>query len=41
MSFAYLGMEFSGDLLATAYEKAEIADKQEELQKAYALGLSL
>jgi len=41
MSFAYLGMQFSGDLLATAYEKAEIADKHEELQKAYALGISL
>jgi len=40
-SFDYLGMEFAGKVLATAYEKAEVAKNQQELRKAYELGMSL
>ena len=40
-SFDYLGMEFGGQILATAYERAEVAKNQEELRKAYDLGISL
>jgi multimeric flavodoxin WrbA len=41
MSFEYLGMELTGKILATAYEKGEIKENQEELKRAYELGLSL
>ena len=41
MSFDYLGIQFSGNVLATAYEKAEVAKNQEELSRAYQLGTSL
>lgn len=40
-SFDYLGMEFVGKVLATAYERAEVAKNQEDLRKAYELGISL
>jgi len=40
-SFDYLGMEFGGKVLATAYEKAEVAKNRKELRKAYELGISL
>jgi multimeric flavodoxin WrbA len=40
-SFDYLGMKFRGAFLATAYEKAEINDKPEELKRAYEFGMSL
>jgi len=41
MSFDYLGMEFAGELLAAAYDKAEVANKPEILKRAYELGASL
>jgi multimeric flavodoxin WrbA len=41
MSFGYLGMRFAGALLAVAYERAEINDKPEELQRAERLGACL
>lgn len=41
MSFDYLGIEFAGKILGTAYEKGEIEQDQKELRKAYALGMSL
>ncbi len=40
-SFAYLGMEFRGSLLAKAYEKGEIAENPEELKRAFEFGTSL
>jgi len=40
-SMDYLGMEFMGSLLAKAYEKGEIAENQDELQRAYQLGTKL
>jgi multimeric flavodoxin WrbA len=41
MSFDYLGMEFVGKILATAYERGEIRENQEELNNAYEFGASL
>ncbi len=41
LSFDYLGMKFAGKILATAYEKGEIAKNQAELKRAYQLGLGL
>lgn len=41
MSFDYVGMEYAGKVLATAYEKGEIKEKKEELKKAYEFGASL
>lgn len=41
MSFEYLGMHFSGSLLAQAYEKGEIRNRAAELARANALGKSL
>jgi len=41
MSFEYLGMTMAGSILASAYEKGEIKEKPEELQRAYELGASL
>lgn len=39
--FAHLGMEFTGRVLATAYEAGEIRGNQEELKKAYEFGILL
>ena len=41
MSFNYLGIQFGGKVLATAYEKGEIAKNKAELEKAYKFGVSL
>lgn len=41
LSFKYLGMEFVGKILATAYERGEIKDNEKELLKAYDLGASI
>jgi multimeric flavodoxin WrbA len=41
MSFDYLGIEFAGKVLGTAYEKGEIEQDKKELKKAYDLGMSL
>ena len=40
-SFDYLGMELAGKVLTKAYEKAEVAEDQQELKRAYDLGTSL
>ena len=41
MSFDYLGIDFAGKVLGTAYEKGEIEQDKRELKKAYDLGMSL
>lgn len=41
LSFDYLGMEFIGKILGTAYEKGEIAQDEVALKDAYELGASL
>ena len=41
MSFDYLGMEFVDSILSTAYERAEVSGNEEDLKKAYELGISL
>jgi multimeric flavodoxin WrbA len=41
MSFAYLGMAFTGSILAKAYERGEIKNNPVELTKAYDLGKSI
>ncbi len=41
MSFDYLGMEFAGSILARAYEKGEVGEDAEEMNRAYELGRSL
>jgi multimeric flavodoxin WrbA len=41
MSFNYLGMAFAGSILAKAYERGEICDKADDMEKAYRLGKSL
>jgi multimeric flavodoxin WrbA len=41
LSFGYLGMKFTGKVLAKAYEKGEIKKNQKALKKAYDLGMSL
>jgi multimeric flavodoxin WrbA len=41
MSFEYLGVTTEGSILAKAYEKGEINETPEELQRAYELGASL
>ncbi len=38
MSFQYLGMVNAGSFLATAYEKGEIAQNREEMQRALEFG---
>ncbi|OIN99137.1 hypothetical protein COS16_01645 [Candidatus Desantisbacteria bacterium CG02_land_8_20_14_3_00_49_13] len=40
-SFDYLGMKLAGKILATAYEKGEVAKNAKELKKAHDLGVSL
>jgi len=41
LSLNYLGMQLAGKLLATAYQRAEIANNKKELNKAYQLGIAL
>ncbi len=41
LSLNYLGMQLAGKLLATAYQRAEIANNKKELNKAYRLGITL
>lgn len=41
MSFDYLGIDFKGGLVATAYERKEIKNDEKELRNAYTLGVSL
>ena len=41
MSFEYLGIEFLGEILPTAYEVGEIKENQKELKNAYDFGTSL
>src|SRR4030067_3657896 len=41
MSFDYLGVQFAGKILVTAYEKGEIGKNQKEMKQAYDLGLLL
>ncbi len=41
MSFKYLGVEFVGEILAKAYERAEIKNQPEALARALELGKSL
>jgi multimeric flavodoxin WrbA len=38
LTFNYLGIEFQGDLLATAYEKGEVINRSADMAKAEALG---
>ena len=38
MLLHYLGIEFTGESLATAYEKGEIRQNQEVLKRAYEFG---
>ena len=41
LTFDYLGVEFTGKILAEAFEKGEISQNQEALQEAYEFGVSL
>ena len=41
MSFKYLGMEFVGKILPTAYERGEVKENQGELERAYEFGSKL
>lgn len=41
MSFDYLGMKSAGSIMVRAYERGEIAENIDELQRAYDLGSSL
>lgn len=41
MSFEYLEMEFTGKILAEAYERGEIKDDNEVMKNAFDLGASL
>jgi multimeric flavodoxin WrbA len=41
MSFDYLKMQFTGKILAEAYERGEVKDNHEVLKNAYDLGASL
>jgi multimeric flavodoxin WrbA len=41
MSFDYLGMEFCDSILSKAYERAEVSRNEDDLKKAYELGISL
>jgi multimeric flavodoxin WrbA len=38
LTFNYLGIDFQGDLLATAYEKGEVKNRPEDMAKAEELG---
>ena len=40
-SFNYLGIVFAGSILDKAYEKGEIRDKADDMEKACRLGMSL
>jgi multimeric flavodoxin WrbA len=41
MSFEYLGMKSSGNIMVRAYERGEIAENFDEMQRAYEFGMSL
>jgi multimeric flavodoxin WrbA len=41
LCFEYLEMEFVGKILVKAYEKGEIRENREEMEKAYEFGTSL
>lgn len=41
MSYHYLGMESAGEILASAYERAQIKKSPEELKRAHELGAAL
>ena len=41
MSFDYLGMKYKGNILARAYERGDIKENQEELNKSYEFGISV
>ena len=41
LTFNYLGVKFTGNILAEAFEKGEIGENQEVLKEAYELGASL
>lgn len=41
MSFDYLGMDFAGKILATAYEKGEVREDADNMKRAHELGRSL
>jgi hypothetical protein len=41
LSFEYLGMELVGEVLVEAYEKGEILNHPEEMERAYEFGASL
>ena len=41
LTFDHLGVEFTGKILAAAFEKGEISQNQEMLQEAYEFGVSL
>lgn len=41
MSFKYLGMTYSGSILAKAYERGESRNNEEDLKRAYEIGASL
>ena len=41
MSFSYIGVEFTGKILAEAYERGEIKNDKEIMKNAYDLGASL
>ena len=41
LTFKYLGIDFVDKLLVTAYEKGEVANQPDTLQKAFKLGKSL
>jgi multimeric flavodoxin WrbA len=41
MSFQYIGMDYLGAFLTTAYEKGEIKNNQAELDRAYQFGVQL
>jgi multimeric flavodoxin WrbA len=40
-SFEYLKMEFAGEFLVKAYDKGEIAENKQEMDRAFELGASL
>lgn len=41
LSFSYLGVELAGEVLVKAYEKGEVAENEDDLERAYVLGASL
>ncbi|MFX0101197.1 MAG: flavodoxin family protein, partial [Candidatus Hodarchaeota archaeon] len=41
MSFKYIGVEYTGELLVSAYEKGEIKDNTREMKRAFEFGKKL